>query len=458
MNAPALMTPPNSPLAEQGVIGGLLMDNKAWPKVAGLIRFSDFYQKKHQTIFHAIGKLLADGEPADVITVHELLERKGKAADVGGLQYLGLLARDTPSAANIGSYAQIVRDKSTLRQMLELSGLFRELATDPGAEAKTALEKAEKAVFELAQRDLRGKKGFSRLRDILREVLDVAEKNFERPASGVLGISSGYRDLDKLTSGFNPGDLIIVAGRPAMGKSTLAVNIGEASAMAGMPVAIFSLEMPDVQLGQRILASNSNVPMRKIRESWTLDDSDWPLLSAGILKTNEWPFFVDETPALSLSEIRARVMKLNMEIGDDHPDGVGMVIIDYLQLMSSDTDGNRNSEIEEITRGLKRMAKEFGIPVIALSQLNRGLENRPNKRPQMSDLRDSGAIEQDADIVLFVYRDEVYNKDSADQGIAEVIVGKQRNGPLGTVRLQFDGACTRFRSLEGSREYSYAGY
>jgi replicative DNA helicase len=450
----ALMVPPNSPQAEQGVIGGLLLDNKAWAKVSGMIRFSDFYQKRHQTLFHAISKLLSNGEPADVITVFELLERKGKSEDVGGLAYIGMLARDTPSAANIGSYAQIVRDKSTLRQMILLGREIVELATDQNADAKAALAKAEKSVFELAQMDLRGKKGFSRLRDVLREVLDTAEKNFDRPPGSVLGLSSGFRDLDGITSGFNAGDLIIVAGRPSMGKSTLAVNFGEAAAMAGKPVAMFELEMPSVQLGQRILSSASNVPMRRLRESWTLGDSDWPLLSAGMIKTQGWPFYVDETPGVSLSEIRARVMKLNMEISDDHPDGVGMIIIDYLQLMSAEVFGNKNIQIEEITRGLKRMAKEFDVPVIALSQLNRSLESRPNKRPMMSDLRDSGAIEQDADVVMFVYRDEVYNKDSADAGIAEVIIGKQRNGPTGTVRLGFEGACTRFRDLVQGEDYA----
>jgi replicative DNA helicase len=445
----ALPVPPNSLMAEQGVIGGLLMDNKAWAKVSGMIRFSDFYQKRHQTIFHAIAKLISAGEPADVITVADLLESKGKAEETGGIQYLGLLARDTPSTANISSYAQIVKDKSTLRQMIMLGREIVELATDAEADAKAALAKAEKAMFELAQMDLRGKKGFSRLRDILAEVLDTAERNFDRPHGSVLGLSSGFLDLDGFTSGFNGGDLVIVAGRPSMGKSTLAVNFGEAAAMAGKPVAMFELEMPSVQLGQRILSSASNVPMRRLRESWTLGESDWPLLSAGMIKTQGWPFYVDETPGLSLSDVRARVMKLNMEISDDYPAGVGMVIIDYLQLMSSEVDGNKNSQIEEITRGLKRLAKEFDVPVIALSQLNRSLESRPNKRPMMSDLRDSGAIEQDADVVMFVYRDEVYNKDSADAGIAEVIIGKQRNGPTGTVRLAFEGACTRFRDLVG---------
>lgn len=454
MSAPEqpLMVPPNSPMAEQGVIGGLLLDNKAWPKVAGLLRFSDFYQKRHQTIFHAISKLLAAGDPADVITVHDLLESKGKSEEVGGLPYLGLMARDTPSVANIGSYAQIVRDKATLRDMILLSREIGEMAFAADADAKTALAKAEKAVFELAQRDLRGKKGFSRLRDVLREVLDRVEADYNAPR-GVLGISSGFGELDELTTGFNAGDFIILAGRPGMGKSTLGVNIAEAAAQAGKPVALFSLEMPEIQLGQRILSSNSHVPLRRVRESWRLTDADWPLLSAGLQKITDWPLYVDETPGLSLSELRARVMKLNLEITDDYPAGVGMVVIDYLQLMTPEIEGNRNSQIEEITRGMKRMAKEFGIPVIALSQLNRSLENRPNKRPQMSDLRDSGGIEQDADMVLFVYRDEVYNKDSLDAGIAEVIVGKQRNGPLGTARLGFDGRNVRFRSLMESERY-----
>jgi replicative DNA helicase len=456
-----LLVPPYSAMAEASVIGGLMLDYKsAWPAVSGLLRTEDFYLRQHQILFYTIGWLIKHERPVDVVTVYERVVEKGHEETVGGIQFIGTLAKDTPSAANIKFYAEIVRDKSTLRQVIQLSAEIGQMAREKDADAKQTVAKAEKLIFEMAQRDLRGKKGFVSLPEVMRKVVDKLEANFERPAAGVLGISSGFAELDGYTSGFNGGDLIIVAARPSMGKSTFMMDIADAAASTGKPVAVFSLEMPDEQLGQRMLASASGVGLKRIREAWTIQEGDWPRFTTGLQKLNGMSMYIDDSAGMTASEVRSRCMKLNMEIREDHPDGIGMILIDYLQLMGTDQDraGNRNNEIEDMTRGLKRLAKELNIPVVVLSQLNRNLESRPNKRPLMSDLRDSGGIEQDADMILFLYRDEVYNKESADVGIAEVIIGKQRNGPLGTVRLQFDGACTRFRSLEAARAgYEYAG-
>lgn len=449
--------PPQSIAAEQGVIGGLIIDPGAWVKVQGVLSAGDFYRQDHQIIFKAIAKLHGAGDPVDIITLYELLKSRGHEEKVGGLSYLGMMAKDTPSSANISAYAQIVRDKSILRQLIAVAGSIREMAFAPDADAKTVIAKAETAVFEVAQVGLRGKKGFSKLKDVIREVVDRIESNLERPADGVLGVSSGFKPLDDLTSGFNGGDLIVVAARPSMGKTAFAMNMAESVALSGGSVAVFSMEMQTEQLGQRLLSSASGLGLKLIRESWRIFDSHWPLLSMGVAKIGDLPMYIDDSPGLSIGDIRARCMRLNAEIKDDVPAGIGLVVIDYLQLMGSDHDrqGNRNNEIEDITRGLKRMAKEFDIPVVVLSQLNRGLESRPNKRPIPSDLRDSGGIEQDADMILFLYRDEVYSPDTVDKGVAEVIIGKQRNGPLGTVRLLFDGAITRFRAFEECDDGSY---
>ncbi|MFA6051545.1 MAG: replicative DNA helicase [Methylobacter sp.] len=442
--------PPHSIVAEQGVIGGLMLDPTTWVKVQGLLTPGDFYRRDHQLIFKAIAKLHGAGEPIDVITLYEYLKSKWPDDAFGGLSYLGYMAKDTPSAANIAAYAKIVRDKSMLRRLIAVAGSIREMAFAADADAKAVISKAETAIFEMAQQSLRGKKGFTKLRDVLREVLDTIELNVERPSGGVLGISSGFKPLDDKTSGFNGGDLIVLAARPSMGKTALAMNMAESAALDGKAVAVFSMEMQTKQLGQRLLSSASGLGLKMIRESWRIGDSHWPLLTTGVVRIGELPMYIDDSPGLSIGDIRSRCMRLSAEIKDESPEGVGLIVIDYLQLMGSDTDrlGNRNNEIEDITRGLKRLAKDFDIPVIVLSQLNRGLESRPNKRPIPSDLRDSGGIEQDADVILFLYRDEVYSPDSMDKGIAEVIIGKQRNGPLGTVRLLFDGHVVRFRHFD----------
>lgn len=445
----SLPVPPSAVQAEQSVLGGLLIDNSVWPKVQGLLSARDFYRREHQVIFSALESLLSAGRPADVVTLDDLLTQRGLSAEVGGLSFLVVLARDTPSSANVGSYAQIVRNKSMLRQLIAVSGQIRDAAMATDADAKAAIAAAESAIFAMAQSSLKGNKGFERLRDIQRRVLTQIEDHYDKPPSGVLGVSTGFADIDQIIPGLCGGDLVILAGRPSIGKSALAMNFSESAALAGVPVAFFEMEMPSLQLGQRVTSSLSGVPLQTIIRSWTIQDNQWPLLTSGFARSIEAPLFIDDTPGLRVSDIRSRCMKLNAEIRGEYPSGIGMIIIDYLQLMSIDHErgGNRSNEIGDITRRLKSMAKEFDIPIIILSQLNRGLESRPNKRPILSDLRDSGEIEQDGDIVLFVYRDEVYNKDSVDAGIAEVIVAKHRNGALGSVRLGFDGPCTRFRNL-----------
>jgi replicative DNA helicase len=441
--------PPHSIQAELSVLGGLMLDNSAFVKVQGVLDAADFYTRQHQIVFTAISRLLAEGNTADVVTVHNLLKSKGHDETVGGLPYLITLAKDTPSAANIAAYAKIIKDKSTLRQLITASSAIREFAMACDADAKEALAKAETVIFDLVQRNLRDKKGFERLRDVLRDVINRVESNCDRPENGVLGVSSGFSDLDGYTSGFNGGDLVVLAARPAMGKTAFAMNIAEAVALSGKAIAVFSLEMQAIQLGERLLSSASGVGLKTIRESWRITDNQWPLLTSGVKRISDAPLFVDDSPGLSVSSVRSRCMKLNTEVRDEIPEGIGMIVIDYLQLMGLDQErsGNRNNEIEDMTRGLKRLAKEFDIPVLVLSQLNRQLERRNNNRPQLSDLRDSGGIEQDADMVLFLYRDEIYNSETTDVGIAEVIISKQRNGPTGTVKLMFDAERVRFRSL-----------
>lgn len=435
-----------------------MLDNAAWPRVQGIVNEHDFYRHEHKIIFRALSVLLNDGKPADVLTVSDYLDSKGMLEKVGGLGGLGGFAKDTPSAANISSYAAIVQEKSMLRHLVTVAGEISELAFSGDREAKEIVADAESKIFEVAQRGLRGKKGFARLREILSRVCDIMDENMDKSQKGVLGLSTGFKDVDRLTSGMSPGDLIIVAGRPSMGKTTFSMNIAEHVALReNKLVAVFSMEMQDDQLGMRVLSNQSNVGLSSIRQSWNIQDCEWPMIVHAVSRMGDSPLFVDDTPALTISDVRSRTMRLAHESNDEFPDGVGLVVVDYIQLMRADQarNENRTVQIEEITRGLKRLAKELGIPVIALSQLNRSLESRPNKRPIMSDLRESGSIEQDADGIVFLYRDEVYNKDTPEPGIAEAIFAKQRQGPIGTVKLVFEGANTRFRDLS---DYDYAGY
>jgi len=454
MNAPAadpqldsLKVPPHSIEAEQSVLGGLLLDNAAWDRIADFLSESDFYRFDHRLIFQGIARLISATKPADVITVYEMLQVAGKAEEVGGLAYLNSLAQNTPSAANIRRYAEIVRERSVLRKLVTVADDIASAAFAPkGREVRELLDEAESKVFAIAEEGSRGQKGFQEIQPLLTQVVERIDELYHRDtASDVTGVPTGFIDLDRMTSGMQAGDLIIVAGRPSMGKTAFSLNIGEHVAVEqGLPVAVFSMEMAGVQLAMRMLGSVGRLDQHRLRTGRLLDE-DWPRLTHAIQRMNDAQLFIDETPALNPMELRARSRRLARQCGQ-----LGLIIIDYLQLMSGSGGGeNRATEISEISRSLKGLAKELNCPVIALSQLNRSLEQRPNKRPVMSDLRESGAIEQDADVILFIYRDEVYNPDSQDKGTSEIIIGKQRNGPIGTVRLTFLGQFTKFDNFSG---------
>jgi replicative DNA helicase len=444
----SIRVPPHSIEAEQSVLGGLLLDNAAWDRIADFIREDDFYRYDHRIIFQFIVKLVNASRPADVITVFDALSAAGKADDVGGLTYLNALAQNTPSAANIRRYAEIVRDRGVLRKLITVADEISGQAFNPqGKEVKQMLDEAESKIFAIAEEGSRGAQGFHAIQPLLTQVVERIDELYNRDhTSDITGVPTGFVDLDRMTSGLQPGDLIIVAGRPSMGKTAFSINIGENVAIdSGLPVAVFSMEMGGTQLAMRMLGSVGKLDQHRLRTGRLIDE-DWPRLTHAIQKMNEAQFYIDETPALSSIELRARSRRLSRQCGK-----LGLIIIDYLQLMSGNTSGeNRATEISEISRSLKGLAKELQCPVIALSQLNRSLEQRPNKRPVMSDLRESGAIEQDADVILFIYRDQVYNPDSPDKGTAEIIIGKQRNGPIGSVRLTFLGEYTKFDNYTGS--------
>ncbi|WP_042886262.1 replicative DNA helicase [Cupriavidus necator] len=454
MNAPVadpqlenLKVPPHSIEAEQSVLGGLLLDNAAWDRIADFLSEADFYRFDHRMIFQSIARLISATKPADVITVYEMLQVAGKAEEVGGLAYLNSLAQNTPSAANIRRYAEIVRERSVLRKLVTVADDIASAAFAPkGREVRELLDEAESKVFAIAEEGSRGQKGFQEIQPLLTQVVERIDELYHRDSTtDVTGVPTGFIDLDKMTSGMQPGDLVIVAGRPSMGKTAFSLNIGEHVAVEqGLPVAVFSMEMAGTQLAMRMLGSVGRLDQHRLRTGRLLDE-DWPRLTHAIQRMNDTQLFIDETPALNPMELRARSRRLARQCGQ-----LGLIIIDYLQLMSGSGGGeNRATEISEISRSLKGLAKELNCPVIALSQLNRSLEQRPNKRPVMSDLRESGAIEQDADVILFIYRDEVYNPDSQDKGTAEIIIGKQRNGPIGTVRLTFLGQFTKFDNFSG---------
>ncbi|MFM7226561.1 MAG: replicative DNA helicase [Betaproteobacteria bacterium] len=451
----ALRVPPHSIEAEQSVLGGLLLDNTAFDRVIDLVSAEDFYRFDHRLIFQQIAKLVAATKPADVITVFESLSLLGKAEEVGGLAYLNALAQNTPSAANIRRYAEIVRDRSILRKLISVSDEIAGDAFNPqGKEVRQMLDVAESKIFSIAEEGNRGAAGFVEIKPLLAHVVERIDELFARDSTNdVTGVPTGMLDLDRMTSGLQEGDLIIVAGRPSMGKTAFSVNIGENVAIeSGLPVAIFSMEMGGTQLAMRMLGSVGRIDQQRLKTG-RLKDEDWPKLTSAIQKMNDAPIFIDETPALSSVELRSRARRLARKCGK-----LGLIIVDYLQLMSANAPGeNRATEISEISRNLKSLAKELNCPVIALSQLNRSLEQRPNRRPVMSDLRESGAIEQDADLILFIYRDEVYNPDSPDKGTAEIIIGKQRNGPIGQVRMTFLGQFTKFDNYTGAASVYGAG-
>jgi replicative DNA helicase len=439
--------PPHSVEAEQSVLGGLLLEASALDKITDLMTADDFYRQEHRLIFRQIVRLSEQAKPVDVITVAEALEIAGELDKVGGLAYLGGLAQNVPSAANIRRYGEIVRERSIMRKLAEVGTDIASSAYNPtGRDAAQLLDEAESKVFEIAEAGSKGKQGFIAMPPLLSQVVERIETLYARDnPSDITGTATGFTDLDRMTSGLQPGDLVIIAGRPSMGKTALAINIAENVAMdTKLPVAIFSMEMAATQLAMRMLGSVGKLNQHDLRTG-RLQDDDWGRLTHALGKLNDAPIHIDESAALSSLDLRARSRRLHRQ-----NNGLGLIVVDYLQLMSSNAgkaSENRATEISEISRSLKALAKELHVPVIALSQLNRSLEQRPNKRPVMSDLRESGAIEQDADLILFIYRDEVYNSDSADKGKAEIIIGKQRNGPIGKIELAFRGEYTRFDNL-----------
>ena len=442
-----LKVPPHSLEGEQSVIGGLLLENGALDRVADILNASDFYRHDHRLIYQHIVSLINNNKPADIVTVAESLENSSELSSVGGIAYLGALAQNTPSSANIRRYAEIVRERAMVRQLIEVSSGITDSAFNPqGRDAKKLLDEAESKILQIAESGNRTSKGFSSVQEILPGVLNRIDELYQRDnQNGVTGISTGFEDLDNFTSGFQPGDLIIVAGRPSMGKTAFSINIAENIALGSkLPIAIFSMEMGSAQLVTRMIGSIGRLDQQRMRNG-SLEDEDWVRLTSAVGKLNDAPIYIDEGAGLSAFELRARARRLQRQSGQ-----LGLIVVDYIQLMSGTSDKaneNRATEISEISRSLKSLAKELNVPIVALSQLNRSVEQRQDKRPVMSDLRESGAIEQDADLILFIYRDEVYNKDSEQKGMAELIISKQRNGPIGTVRLTFLGEHTRFENF-----------
>jgi len=440
-----LRIPPHSIESESSVLGGLLLDNGAWDRVGDLLKDVDFYRHEHRLIFTAIAQLVNASKPADVITVFEQLQTIGKAEEVGGLAYLNALAQYVPSASNIRRYAEIVRERGILRKLISASDEIATTAFNPqGMPVAKILDQAEQKIFKIGEEGSRMKQGFQSMDTLVVDLLDRVQEMADND-NDVTGVPTGFIDLDRMTSGLQAGDMVVLAARPSMGKTAFAVNIAEHVALnEGLPVAIFSMEMGAAQLAVRIVGSIGRIDQGHLRTG-KLSDEEWPRLTEAIERLRTISLHIDETPGLTPSELRANARRLARQCGK-----MGLIVVDYLQLMSgSNSSGsdNRATELGEISRGLKMLAKELQCPVIALSQLNRSVEQRTDKRPMMSDLRESGAIEQDADIIMFIYRDDYYNKDSKDPGIAEVIIGKQRNGPTGTVRLAFLKPLTRFESL-----------
>ena len=446
----SLKLPPHSIEAEQSVLGGLLLNNEAWDRVGDIVSDEDFYRDDHRRIYRHISKLIENNKPADVLTTSESLQLAGELQGVGGIAYMQSLSEGTPSAVNIRLYAEIVRERAITRRLARVGEEIADAAYSPnGREARQLLDEAEKKVFDIAEMGRKQGQGFLSMSGLLSDVMTRLDELSKNP-SAVTGVATGFVDLDERTSGMQPGDLVIVAGRPSMGKTAFSLNIAEHVALnLGLPVLIFSMEMGGTQIAGRFLSSVSKVDQQRLRTG-RLDGREWDKLNQALTKLNDAPIQVDESAALNALELRARARRMWRQYG-----GLGMIVVDYLQLMSASSSNgeNRATEISEISRSLKALAKELKVPVVALSQLNRSLEQRPNKRPVMSDLRESGAIEQDADVILFIYRDEVYNPESADKGAAEIIIGKQRNGPIGTVKLTFVGQNTRFENYAGPTGY-----
>jgi len=441
-----LRVPPHSIEAEQSVLGGLLLDNGAWDRAADVLNETDFYRYEHRLIFGAVGGLINATKPADVITVFEQLQSLGKAEECGGLAYLNALAQSVPSAANLRRYAEIVRERAILRKLIAASDEIATQAFNPqGRQVSQILDEAEGKIFKIGEEGQRTKQGFQSMDQLVVQLIDRVTELAENGAEEVTGVRTGFYDMDRMTAGLQGGDLIILAARPSMGKTAFALNIAESVAVnEGLPVVIFSMEMGASQLALRMVGSLGRIDQSGLRTG-RLRDDDWGRLTEAVDKLSKASIFIDETPALNSAELRARARRQARQCGK-----LGLIVIDYLQLMSgtsSSSGENRATEISEISRGLKALAKELHCPVIALSQLNRSVETRTDKRPMMSDLRESGAIEQDADVIMFIYRDDYYNKESKEPGVAEIIIGKQRNGPVGTVRLTFLKQNTKFDNM-----------
>lgn len=441
--------PPHSIEAEQSVLGGLMLDNNAWDVVSEVCLEQHFYTGGHRMMFRTMQKLIDQGRPIDVVTLSEELDRTGELERAGGLEYLVDLARNTPSTSNIRAYSEIVRDRALLRQMISVSTEISDSSFFPdGRSADEVLNEAESKIFQIAE-NRPNQSGPQSVNPLLKAAVERIDELFSN-GDALTGLTTGFDDLNERTGGLQPSDLIIVAARPSMGKTTFAMNLVENALMGDdKPVLVFSLEMPAAQLMTRMLSSLGRINQTRVRNG-QLEDDDWPKLTAAVNMLKNKPLYIDDQPGISPNEMRTRARRIVREHGE-----IGMIMVDYLQLMQIKTGKSegRTAEISEISRSLKALAKEMNCPVVALSQLNRSLEQRPNKRPVNSDLRESGAIEQDADVIMFIYRDEVYNEDSPEKGVAEIIIGKQRNGPIGTTRLAFIGKYTRFESLAHSYDY-----
>jgi len=449
-----LRVPPHSTEAEQSLLGGLLVDNLAWDKIADVVTEGDYYRYEHRHIHAAIGALVSASKPADVITVFEALQALGKAEDCGGLAYLNALAQSVPSASNVRRYAEIVRERAVLRKLISASDEIATTAFNPQGQAvRQILDEAESKIFRIGEEGNRRGDGFAPMKSLVQSLIERVEELERNGGDDVTGIRTGFYDLDRMTAGLQKGDLIVLAARPSMGKTAFALNIAEHVAVEeGLPVAVFSMEMGASQLALRMVGSLGRIDQTHLRTG-RLRDDEWERLPNAAGRLANAPVFIDETPGLNPAELRARARRLARQYGGT----LGLIVIDYLQLMSGSdgNDENRATVLGEISRGMKGLAKELQCPVIALSQLNRSVETRPDKRPMMSDLRESGAIEQDADVIMFIYRDDYYNKDSKEPGVAEIVLAKQRNGPVGTVRLTFLKPLTRFDNLapDASAEY-----
>ena len=446
--------PPYSLEAEQAVLGGLMLQGDAWDRVAGRVMEADFYRKDHRLIYQAIDDLANTDRPRDVVTVSEWLQGRGQLEDAGGLAYLGTLANDVGSAANIGAYADIVRERSVSRKLIKVGTDITDMGFTPeGRPATELLDEAERKVLDIAESSRRTTSGPRAGAEFLGDVVERIEKLV---GGQLAGTSTGLVDLDKKTTGLHPGDLVIVAGRPSMGKTSFSMNIAEAIATDPQnpkAVLVFSLEMPGDQLMMRMISSFGRVNQERLR-SGNLTDEDWDKIHSAMTLLERAPIYIDDDGQLSPTELRSRARRLKREVNnirsEQFPNGLelGLILVDYLQLMQvPGFKENRTNEIAMISRGMKSLAKELEVPVIALSQLNRSVENRDDKRPRMADLRESGGIEQDADVIMFIYRDEVYNPESDRRGIAEIIIAKQRNGPIGKVDATFTGQYTRFDNV-----------